>query len=319
MARSKTLFICSTANTAAILHRVALALPETDAYFTSVFSDHAFVNWVKGLGLLVDTPLDGRFKRRTDAYFEINKLAVDYMGKAGDYKMVVTSQDLIYPQCITKVPVVMVQEGMTDPLGLYQRLVARFGLPGWWALNTALNGVSNKFDKLCVASEGYKEHYLKLGIPLEKIVITGLPNYDDLAKNINNNFPYKNFVLVATSDIRETYGSENRKKSIQGFLEIAAGRPLIFKLHPNENHARAIKEIEKYAPSALIFTEGNPDEMIANCDVLITQYSTLAYVGLALGKETHSYFDIEELKRKTPVQNGGASAQKIAEVCRQYL
>ncbi len=28
--------------------------------------------------------------------------------------------------------------------------------------------------------------------------------------------------------------------------------------------------------------------MIANCDVLITRYSSTVFVGLALGKETHS-------------------------------
>jgi hypothetical protein len=59
--------------------------------------------------------------------------------------------------------------------------------------------------------------------------------------------------------------------------------------------------------------------MIANCDVLVTQYSTLAFTGLALGKEVHSYFNVDELKVLTPIQNGGTSNEKIASVCHQLL
>ncbi len=43
---------------------------------------------------------------------------------------------------------------------------------------------------------------------------------------------YHNFVLVATSDMRETYKYENRKKFIKKAYKIADGRQLIFKLHP---------------------------------------------------------------------------------------
>jgi hypothetical protein len=59
--------------------------------------------------------------------------------------------------------------------------------------------------------------------------------------------------------------------------------------------------------------------MIANCDVLITQYSTVVYIGLALGKEVYSYFDIEMLKELVPIQNGATSGKNIARVCRRLL
>jgi hypothetical protein len=42
-------------------------------------------------------------------------------------------------------------------------------------------------------------------------------------------------------------------------------------------------------------------------------------VGLALGKKVHSYFDVEELKRLAPIQNGGVSAANIAKICRGFL
>jgi len=59
--------------------------------------------------------------------------------------------------------------------------------------------------------------------------------------------------------------------------------------------------------------------MIANSDVLITRYSTVVYVGLALGKEVHSDFDNNELRRLLPIQNGGRSALNIAHVGRRLL
>jgi hypothetical protein len=68
----------------------------------------------------------------------------------------------------------------------------------------------------------------------------------------------------------------------------------------------------------MVFTTGSAEEMIANCDVLITQFSSTAFVGLALGKETYSDFDMDELRRLTPLQNGSA-AVNIANVCRRFL
>lgn len=95
---------------------------------------------------------------------------------------------------------------------------------------------------------------------------------------------------------------------------------MLFKLHPNEKKERAIKEIRKYAPAdALIFQEGNTHHMIANCSELITQYSTVVYTGIALGKKVHSWFDLDTLKRQVPIQNQGTSALNIAQVCRDFL
>ena len=64
---------------------------------------------------------------------------------------------------------------------------------------------------------------------------------------------------------------------------------------------------------------GNTEHMIANCAALITQYSSVVYVGLALGKECHSYYDVAQLTRMTPMQNDGTSARRIAETCRAVL
>lgn len=91
------------------------------------------------------------------------------------------------------------------------------------------------------------------------------------------------------------------------------------KLHPNEYRPRAIREIQHYLPEAQIYTSGNIYPMIANCDVLITQYSTVTFAGLILGKETYSYLNLDELRKLLPIQNGGKSAQRIAAICQDLL
>ncbi|MFC7669567.1 hypothetical protein ACFQT0_21025 [Hymenobacter humi] len=158
-----------------------------------------------------------------------------------------------------------------------------------------------------------------MGVDPGKLVVTGIPNFDDAEKLRHNDFPHHGYVLVATSDLRETFTPDNRRKFIAHCTHIAAGRPLIFKLHPNEKVDRAVAEIRRYAPpGTLVFTDGHTDHMIANCVELITQYSTVVYMGLALGKPVHSYFDVEDLRRKQPWQNGGTSARRIAAICRSF-
>jgi hypothetical protein len=223
------------------------------------------------------------------------------------------------PRNIRNTKVVVVQEGMTDPENFAYHLWKTFPFLPRWIASTATTGLSGMYDRFCVASEGYRDLFIRKGADPAKIVVTGIPNFDNCKEYLNNDFPHKHYVLVCTSDMRETYKYENRRKFIEKALRIANGRPLIFKLHPNENFERAKREINRYAPGALVFTGGNTEHMIANCDVLITRYSTTVYVGLALGKECYSDFDIEELKKLTPVQNNGTSAAAIADVCRQVL
>ena len=78
---------------------------------------------------------------------------------------------------------------------------------------------------------------------LEKLVVTGIPNFDDFARFSDNDFPHHGYVLVCTSDGRETMMAVDRPALLERSVQIAAGRQLIFKLHPNENVERATREI----------------------------------------------------------------------------
>jgi hypothetical protein len=227
---------------------------------------------------------------------------------------------VVVPGNVRDKPLVLVQEGMTDPerFWFWARKLLPF-VPRWTA-GTAWTGASCLYDKFCVASEGYRELFTRKGADPDKIVVTGIPNFDDCARYHDNSFPRRDFVLCCTSDARETMKFDNRKRFILRAVAIAAqaGKPLVFKLHPNEERQRAIAEIRRWAPGAEVYTQGSAEQMVANCAVLICQYSTLAFVGLALGKDVHSYFDVEELRRLLPIQGGGA-AGRIAEVCRALL
>jgi hypothetical protein len=226
---------------------------------------------------------------------------------------------MVVPRNLRGRPLVLIQEGMTDPEDLIFKLVRTFRLPPWLTTTSSATGLSHAYDRFCVASDGYRDLFVRKGVPRDKIVVTGIPNFDNCGRFLQNSFPHRGYVLVCSSDIRETARWENRYDFIGKVLRIAGDRQIIWKLHPNENGTRARAEIGALAPRALVFDAGSAEEMIANCDVLVTQFSSTAYVGLALGKEVHSYFDVEELRRLCPVQNGRTSAKRIANVCRQLL
>ena len=235
-----------------------------------------------------------------------------------NYDLVVTCSDLIVQKNIRDKKIVLVQEGMTDPENIFFYLSKYLNFPRYLA-STSTTGLSDAYETFCVASEGYKELFVNKGCKEEKIRVTGIPNFDNCKVHRKNSFLYKNYVLVCTSDGRETFKYENRKNFILKAVKIAGNNQLIFKLHPNEKFKRAIAEIKLYAPGSLVFTEGNTNEMIANCKTLITKYSSVVYVGLALDKTVYSDFDLNTLKLMTPLQNGGNSARNIASVCEYKL
>jgi len=288
-----------------------------DCYYTPYYGD-GIINSAAKHGYLDFSILGGTFRSNTEEYFRKHNLKMDYRGVSNDYSLVYTCADLLVPHNIRNKKVILVQEGMTDPQNLSYHMVRLFHLPRWFG-STSTTGLSDAYVKFCVASEGYKKFFIKSGCKEEKLTVTGIPNFDNCVEYLNNKFPHKDFVLVCTSDARETYKFENRKKFLKYAKSIANGRQMIFKIHPNENSKRAAKEIKNLIPDALVFYQGNTNEMVANCSVLVTIYSSVAYVGLALGKEVYSKFNLEDLKRLAPIQNNGTSDKNIADVCRQYL
>jgi hypothetical protein len=313
----RILLIGGSLNQTTMMHAVGRHLAAHRCHYTPYYGD-GLVRWMSHKGYLDRTVLGGAMRRQTDAYLAREALRVDERGREGVYDLVITGSDLIVQRNVRGRPLVLIQEGMTDRENFAYHLVRKFRLPRWIA-STSTTGLSLAYSKFCVASEGFRDLFIRRGVPADRIVVTGIPNYDHCDAYLANDFPLRGYVLVATSDTRETLKRENRPRFFARVREIAGQRPIVVKLHPNENPARSIPEVHAALPGAHVFHDGNAHHMVANCDVLITQWSTLVFEGLALGKECHSSFDMNELRALVPIQNGGTSAANIARVCEEVL
>lgn len=313
----KILFICGSLNQTTMMHKIAVKLSDHDCYFTPYYAD-GFINLLAKSGLLKSTILGGRHRRDTMDYLKANNLPLDIRGIRHNYDLVITGSDSIIQRNIRSRRIVLVQEGMTEPEGVVFHIVRALKLPRWMA-NTSAIGISNAFDAFCVASDGYKELFIHKGVRPDKIVVTGIPNFDNLDEIKPGKFKYRGYVLVATTPFRETMRPEIRPLFIRKCVEIANGRQLIFKLHPMENARRAVREIRTFAPGAKVFWRGNINQMILNAETVITQWSSCTFIAMALGKEVYSDLNSDELKKLMPIQNRGTSAVKIAQVCQMVM
>jgi hypothetical protein len=315
MERVRVLFTGGSFNQTTQLWQVAQALPRDrfDVWFTPAYADGALALLCRA-GLLEWTVLGRRLSERGLAFLRDRGALVDPGGRRGGYGLIVLCQDLIVPRKVRSgARLLLVQEGMTDPDGAAWRLWRRAPFLPRWVAGTATTGLSGAFDRFCVASEGYRDLFAAKGAPREKLVVTGIPNFDDCARYRRNAFPHHGYVLVCSSDSRETFKRHDRGAFLRRAVAIAAGRPRVWKLHPNEKAERATREIRAVAPGATVHATGSAEEMVANCEALVCEYSSLAYVGLALGKEVHSWFDLDHLRRLLPEQHGEA-ARRIARV-----
>lgn len=321
MKKKKILFICGSLNQTTIMHSIAKnMMNDYDCWFSPYYAD-GWVGLYAKLRLIDFTIVGkGKFRKQTLGYFKTHNLQIDFRGEKfnDEYELVFTCQDLIMPKNICDKKVILVQEGMTDPESFMYYLVKYLHFPRW-AASTSTTGMSNLYTCFCIASEGYRKLFIRKGADSKKMIVTGIPNFDNVKEYLNNDFPHKGYLLVATSDMRETWKYENRKKLIKRAVKLAEGRQIIFKLHPNENIERATKEINKYAPGALVYPNGNTNHMLANCDILLTRYSSVVHIAMALGKKVYSDIPNEQLKQLTPIQNNGISAERISQIGKSLI
>ncbi|MFO7461786.1 MAG: hypothetical protein R6X07_14315 [Desulfatiglandales bacterium] len=315
--KKRILFICGSMNQTTQMHQISAHLYEYEHSFSPYYVQ-GFDEILRRLGLIEFTIAGNKLVGRCRKYLQDHGLPIDYQGRSGPYDLVVTCSDVYIQKNIRHNRIVLVQEGITDPETMMFLLVKRLRFLPLWLAGNSMTGLSDAYRAFCVASEGYRDFFIRKGVRPEKMVVTGIPNFDQCVQYCSNNFPYRHYVLVCTSSLRETLQVEDRKAFIRRAVELAGRRQLIFKLHPSENVGRAVREIRRHAPGAMVFATGSAEDMIANCDVLITRFSSTAFVGLALGKETYSDFSMDEMRRLMPLQHGSA-APNIADVCRRVL
>lgn len=320
----KALLIGGTLHQTRMVHQIGRELGRRAAHELKCFYTPAYagrlVNWFADeTPLLERTLFAGQARRRSLEYLEEHGLPVDDRGRRHEYDLAVTTQDVMLPNNLEGARLVLVQEGMTDPEDWRYRL-AKLGLVPRFFANTSVVGLSGAYHLFCVASDGYRELFVGKGADPSKIRVTGIPLFDHSASYRKNDFPHEGYVLVATSCLRETLKWENRQAFIRNAVDIADERPMIFKLHPNEKQDRAAREIRRWAPEdARIYRNRDIRPMIANCEALVTRYSSVVWYAQALGKEIHSDLDRQTLERLSPIQNGGSSARRIAELCLELL
>jgi len=306
------------------LHQIAQYLEaDYNIFYSQVFGEGFLFKAAAEIGFFDNTVLgrDSSFTKASQQYIKAHNLNYDYRGqsKGIKYDLALLSTDMIVPKSFKNIKTVWIQEGMIDPITSFGRLVKKLGLPAYATASTALNGTSNKADLYFAMSRGYKNYFKAYGTESSKILVTGVPNFDNIHSLMNTSYNERGFVLVATSDIRELGGNDDRIFLIKEAIRIANGRKLIFKPHPNESIERVISEIKSVHPNPCIITEPIIDILIAHCDVLITQYSSCVYQGLVLGKKVYSYFPIEELEIKKPIQNGGKSGKIISGIVSEFM
>jgi hypothetical protein len=314
---SRVLLVGGSLNQTTMMHRIGEALADVgvECRYSPFFAD-GVVGLAARRGWLDFTILGGKARARSVAYLEDHALPVDEGGESGRYDLVVTGTDIYVPARLRGRPMVLVQEGMFDPETWRYHVTRRLG-PLRALANTASTGLSHAYQRFCVASEGFRELAISKGCVPSRVVVTGIPNFDDCESFRDNDLPLRGYVLAATSCLRETGKPEDRIGFLRRARAIAEerGRPLVVKLHPNERHDRAEREARSVAPDSTVIAHANTDHLVANCDVLVTRYSSVVLVGAALGKEVVSDINPSLLARLTPVQNGGRSASLIADEC----
>lgn len=200
MSHKRVLFIGGSLNQTQIVHAVAKELQgEVDCFFTPFYCDGGLLKQLQQAGWLDFSILGGRFRSATEEYLRKNDLPIDPGGSRHDYDLVVTTTDLVIQGNIRHRPIVLVQEGMTDPENWMYHLVKHLRLPRYLA-STSTTGLSDAYQVFCVASHGYRDFFVRKGVRPEKIAVTGIPNFDHCAALHHNDFPYRGYVLVATAD-----------------------------------------------------------------------------------------------------------------------
>jgi hypothetical protein len=235
---SRVLLVCGSLNQTTMMHKIGVELSRGhECVYTPFYAD-APLRLLKPVGLLDHTILAGRFRRVTEEYLRDQGLPVDDAGRRGGYDLALTCSDLVVPKNLRRQPLVLVQEGMTDPETVVYHLVRKLNLPRWIA-STSTTGLSLAYERFCVASEGYRRLFERKGVPPERLVVTGIPNYDDCVSFLANDFPHRGYVLAATSDTPRVF-KRDRPEGVRRRARprLAAGRPMFFKLHPNENGTR---------------------------------------------------------------------------------
>src|SRR6202000_225652 len=108
----KILFITGSLNQTSQMHQIAAELPDFDCWFSQVFTDSPFINFlIRNTRLLDTTAFAGQFRRNSENYLNAHGLQIDYAARLNEYDLVVYCTDMIVPARMRNYKTLWVQEG----------------------------------------------------------------------------------------------------------------------------------------------------------------------------------------------------------------
>ena len=158
-------------------------------------------------------------------------------------------------------------------------------------IGDASNIVPVSVDKIAVWGDSSKEALINKGVPKEKIIITGAPQFDNLAikkayferkaikeLGINQN---KKLVILTTQLVSDM---EDITSAVFKAVKSIPGIQLVIKTHPAEYSIKRYKRIAKKESLNIIITKKHLYPLLSMCDVLITPSSTTGLEAMIMGK-----------------------------------
>lgn len=175
-----------------------------------------------------------------------------------------------------------------------------------------LSSINKHFDMFIASSSMDKSIKASWGINKRKIIITGLPRYDDLIKKYNVQGKRKNNEILYMPTWREWLLDTNilntdYYKNIKSLLtdeylkKILKQNNIQFKVYLHINMKDFFKNFECFQTKnvKILPYNDNVQDHIVNSDLLITDYSSVCWDFIYLDKPVLFYrFDIEEYNEK---------------------
>ena len=168
----------------------------------------------------------------------------------------------------TKIPTLLIQQGLAS----YKTVDFMF-------LST---------DKIAVIGEDSYAKLLKMGVPAEKMIITGRPGFDSLViPGPVDQQGMKNYLLFTSQPyVAGAFKDpKTRNEAVEFMYSLSfTDLPVVIKPHPGEDMNFHRKLSMKYPQAILVDKDSNTNRLIKNCETLVTCSSTTALQAMIAGK-----------------------------------
>ena len=155
----------------------------------------------------------------------------------------------------------------------------------------ASNFTPSCVDMLAVWGDAPKHAFIKKGVPEERIIITGSPQFDDLAlRNIDFKEkelinlgvkPDKKVIVLATQSIPNI---EQITEALSRAVKEIPKTQLVIKTHPSEYLTKKYLEIAGKHLDNTVLTKEYLYPLLNRCDLLVISSSTVGMEAMILGK-----------------------------------